>query len=116
VSLSGGISFWVTHGAFGIFFSVADYSLANKDIKHVFKLYTSLCPAEYYDWKHDMENFLCGCGLNSCMQLFFAKKTFSDDVLMWWRELHKRHIMRRRTLQDMERYEGCATMTIFLFT
>jgi hypothetical protein len=40
------------------------------------------------------------------MQLFFAKKTFSDDVLMWWKELHKGCIMRDeepcRTLNDMK--------------
>ena len=76
------------------FFSLADYSLANKDIKHVLKLYGRSSPAEYYDWEDDMEKFLWGRGLNSAMQLFYAKQTFSEVVLSWWRELQKGHMMR----------------------
>jgi hypothetical protein len=41
-----------------------------------------------------MKSFLQGRGLDSNMQLFFARKTFSDNLFDWWRELHKRHIMR----------------------
>jgi uncharacterized protein YigE (DUF2233 family) len=57
LSSSVGISFRVTHGAFG-FFSMAAYSRANKDIKHVLKLSASSYPAEYYDWEDDTEKFL----------------------------------------------------------
>jgi hypothetical protein len=51
LSSSVGISFRVTHGAFG-FFSM------DKDIKHVLKLSASSYPAEYYDWEDDTEKFL----------------------------------------------------------
>jgi len=64
------------------FFSLADYSLANKDIKHVLKLYGRSSPAEYYDWEDDMEKFLWGRGLNSSMQLFYARQTFSEGVFV----------------------------------
>jgi hypothetical protein len=53
-----------------------------------------------------MESFLQGRGLDSNMQLFFARKTFSDNLFDWWRQLHKRHIMRDeepcRTWNDMK--------------
>jgi hypothetical protein len=81
VSLSVGIGFWVAHGAFG-FFSMADYSRANKDIKHVLKLSAYSFPSEYYDWEDDMEKFLWGRGLNSAMQLFYAKKIFSEVLFV----------------------------------
>jgi hypothetical protein len=53
-----------------------------------------------------MEKFLWGRGLNSAMQLFYAKKTFSEVLLSWWREIHKGHMMRGeepcRTWDDMK--------------
>jgi hypothetical protein len=85
---------------------MADYSRANKDIKHVLKLSAYSFPSEYYDWEDDMEKFLWGRGLNSAMQLFYAKKTFSEVLLSWWREIHKGHMMRGeepcRTWDDMK--------------
>jgi hypothetical protein len=73
---------------------MADYSLANKEIKCVPTLYLITYNHHYYAWEDAMENFLWGRGLASHMQLFFAKKIFSDILSTWWRELHKRHIMR----------------------
>jgi hypothetical protein len=53
-----------------------------------------------------MEKFLWGRGLNSAMQLFYAKKTFSEVLLSWWHEIHKGHMMRGeepcRTWDDMK--------------
>jgi hypothetical protein len=58
-----------------------------------------------------MENFLGGRGLEPHMQLFFAKKTFSDNLSTWWRELHKGYIMRGkeqcRTWNDMKAVLRC---------
>jgi hypothetical protein len=85
---------------------MADYSLANKEIKCVPTLYLITYNRRYYDWEDAMEDFLRGHGLVSHMQLFFAKKTFSDNLSMWWRELHKGHTMRGeepcRTWNDMK--------------
>ena len=58
------------------FFSLADYSLANKDIKHVLKLYGRSSPAEYYDWEDDMEKFLWGRGLNSSIAVLCKTDIF----------------------------------------
>ena len=55
---------------------MADYSLANKEIKCVPTLYLITYDDRYYVWEDAMENFLRGRGLASHMQLFFAKKTF----------------------------------------
>jgi hypothetical protein len=41
----------------------------------------STSPAEYYDWEDAMEDFLWDRGLEYCMQIFFAKRTFSKQVL-----------------------------------
>ena len=73
---------------------MADYSLANKEIKCVPTLYLKTYDDRYYDWEDAMEDFLRGRALASHMQLFYAKKTFSDNVSMWWQELYKGHIMR----------------------
>jgi hypothetical protein len=85
---------------------MADYSLAHRDIKCVPTLYLITYNHCYYDWEDAMESFLQGRGLDSNMQLFFARKTFSDNLFDWWRELHKRHIMRGdepcRTWADMK--------------
>jgi len=76
LSSSVGISFWVAHGAFRFFFSMAAYSRANKDIKHVLKLSASSYPAEYYDWEDDMEKFLWGRGLNSSIAVLCKTDIF----------------------------------------
>jgi hypothetical protein len=85
---------------------MADYSLAHRDIKCVPTLYLITYNHRYYDWEDAMESFLQGRGLDSNMQLFFARKTFSDNLFNWWWELHKRHIMRGeepcRTWTDMK--------------
>ena len=69
-------------------------------------LYLITYDDRYYVWEDAMENFLRGRGLASHMQLFFAKKTFFDNLSMWWRKLHKGHIMRGeepcRTSNDMK--------------
>jgi hypothetical protein len=41
-----------------------------------------------------MEEFLWGQGLESCMKIFFAKITFSMQVLQWWIKLQQQHIAR----------------------
>jgi hypothetical protein len=70
-----------------------DYSLANKEIHLVPTLYLRSSLAEYYDWEDAMEDFLEGRGLESHMQLYFSKETFSKGVILWWQELHKGHTM-----------------------
>jgi hypothetical protein len=59
---------------------MADFSFAS-EIKFVPTLYLSTSPAEYYDWEDAMEDFLWDRGLEYCMQIFFAKRTFSKQVL-----------------------------------
>jgi hypothetical protein len=46
--------------------------------------YLSTSRAEYYDWKDAMEDFLWDRDLESSMKIFFAKRTFSKQVLKWW--------------------------------
>ena len=58
----------------------SDYSLANKEIKCVPTLYLITYDDRYYVWEDAMEDFLRGRGLASHMQLFFAKKTFPDNL------------------------------------
>jgi hypothetical protein len=41
-----------------------------------------------------MEEFLWDRGLESCMKIFFAKRTFSRQVLQWWIYLQQQHIAR----------------------
>jgi hypothetical protein len=63
-----------------IIFEKADYSFASK-IKFVPTLYLSTSPVEYYDWEDAMEDFLWDHDLESHMKIFFAKRTFSGQVL-----------------------------------
>jgi hypothetical protein len=69
---------------------MADYSFASK-IKLVPTLYLSTS-FEYCDWEGAMEDFLWGRGLESRMKIFFAKRTFSKQVLKWWINLQQQHI------------------------
>ena len=62
---------------------MADYSFA-REIQLVPKLNVTTSSAEYYDWEDDMEDFFCGRGLESRIKIFFAKRTFSKQVLQWW--------------------------------
>jgi hypothetical protein len=71
-----------------------DYSRALKQLEWVPTLYPTSSWADYYDWKDAMEYFLVDCLLEPHMQLYFARMTFSDDVLTWWRKLHKGLMMR----------------------
>jgi hypothetical protein len=61
---------------------MGDFSSAS-EIKIVPTLYLSTSPAEYYDWEDAMEDFLWDHGLKSHMKIFFAKRTFSKQVLKW---------------------------------
>jgi hypothetical protein len=61
---------------------MADYSLANKEIHLVSTLYLRSSPDDYCDWEDAMEDFLEGRGLESHMQLYFAKKIFSKGVIL----------------------------------
>jgi hypothetical protein len=62
---------------------MAIFSFAS-EIKFVPTLYLSTSRAEYYDWKDVMEDFLWDRDLESSMKIFFAKRTFSKQVLKWW--------------------------------
>jgi hypothetical protein len=59
---------------------MADYGFTS-EIKLVPTLYLSASSFEYYDWEDAMEKNSWGQGLESCMKIFFAKKTFSRQVL-----------------------------------
>jgi hypothetical protein len=59
---------------------MADYGFTSK-IKLVPTHYLSTSSFEYFDWEDAMEKNLWGRGLESCMKIFFAKKTFSRQVL-----------------------------------
>jgi hypothetical protein len=72
---------------------MADYSFAS-EIKVIPALYLSFSSFEYYDWEDAMEEFLRGRGLESRMKIFFAKRTFSRQVLQWWINLQQQHIAR----------------------
>jgi hypothetical protein len=52
----------------------------------------SASPTEYYDWEDAMKDFFWDCGLESLMKIFFAKRTFSKQVLKWWINLQQQHI------------------------
>ena len=53
VSSSVGISFWVAHGAFGYFFSMANLKLLKK-VHLLPKLSLATRLKEYYDWEEHM--------------------------------------------------------------
>jgi hypothetical protein len=72
---------------------MGDFSSAS-EIKIVPTLYLSTSPAEYYDWEDAMEDFLWDHGLKSHMKIFFAKRTFSKQVLKWLINLQQQHIAR----------------------
>jgi hypothetical protein len=91
VFLSSGISLLCC--SWYIIFEMADYSFAS-EIKFVPTLYLSTSPAEYYDWKDAMEDFLWDRGLKSRMKVFFAGHTFSASALQWWIKLQQRLINR----------------------
>ena len=75
MSPSGGISFWSAHGEFKFVIIVLLTSKLS-----VPTLYLITYDDRYYVWEDAMEDFLRGCGLASHMQLFFAKKTFPDNL------------------------------------
>jgi hypothetical protein len=62
---------------------MANYSSTSEN-EFVPTLYLSAPSFEYYDWEDAIEGFLWGRGLESCMKIFFAKRTFSKQVLQWW--------------------------------
>jgi hypothetical protein len=68
------------YSTLNIKFEMADYSFA-LEIKLVPTLYLSASSFEYYDWEDAMEEFLWGQGLESRVKIFFAKRTFSIQVL-----------------------------------
>jgi hypothetical protein len=59
---------------------MANYSFVS-EIEFALTLYLSTSCFEYYDWEDAMEDFLWGHGLESRMKIFFAKRTFSNQVL-----------------------------------
>jgi hypothetical protein len=61
-------------------------------VKFVPTLSLSASPTEYYDWEDAMKDFFWDCGLESLMKIFFAKRTFSKQVLKWWINLQQQHI------------------------
>ena len=71
----------VAHGEFGFFFSMADYSHANKYIKHVLKLSAISYLAEYYNWEDDMEKFCAVVHLIYICSFSMQDGHFSDVVL-----------------------------------
>jgi hypothetical protein len=81
VSSSGGISFWVAHGAFG-FFSMADLKLLKK-VHLLPKLSLATCLQEYYDWEEHMEDSFWGRGLESALKMYYAEETMAKDILHW---------------------------------
>jgi hypothetical protein len=69
---------------------MTDYSFTS-EIKLVPALYLLASSFEYYDWEDAMEEFLWGHGFESHMKIFFAKRTFSKNVLKWWINLQQQH-------------------------
>jgi hypothetical protein len=56
------------------------YSFA-LELMLVLTLYLSSYSFEHYDWEDAMEEYLWGHGFDSRMKIFFAKRTFSMQVL-----------------------------------
>jgi len=83
VSSSVGISFWVAHGAFGYFFSMADLKLLKK-VHLLPKLSLATRLKEYYDWEEHMEDFFWGRGLASALKMYYAEETVATDISHWW--------------------------------
>ena len=67
---------------------MADYSFAS-EINFVPTLSLTTSCLDYYDWEDAMEDFFWNRGLESRMKLFFARRTFSDDVQRWWIQLQQ---------------------------
>jgi hypothetical protein len=72
---------------------MVDYTFA-LELMLVLTVYLSSSSFEYYDWEDAMEEFLWGRGLDSHKKIFFAKRTFSMQVLQWWIYLQQQHIAR----------------------
>jgi len=84
MSLSGGISLLGCSRYIEIV--MADYSFTS-EIKFVPKLSLTSSSLDYYNWEDDMEDFFWGCGLESRMNVFCARCTFSESLLKWWLKL-----------------------------
>ena len=72
---------------------MADYSFTS-EIKFVPKFSLISSSLDYYNWEDDMEDFFWGCGLESRMKVFFARRTFLESLLIWWLKFQQGRVER----------------------